>query len=481
MNLAIRIIALVAVAKAVELSQLQRPMTQAEAGAFDLYINTTSANNMLQTFVPILGYFMLNDHDFNVSYHSGGFFYKINIDDLHVDTVDFGDKIFEMEPGSDKLHLKMSGINASFHITGSVMLLDFIPLSFSAVNLTNISLEFKAVPVSGDDHVHWQLVESSSFSFGGISIKMANSFLQFLINKSAGLIVDMINAELPKLSKWIDAKVATLNTNIQKEGPYTFMVPAFGGLVNLTMTQSPDLSNHDLVRVYFDGLIARDNQSFASSSGLQTPPRLQHNNSEQFWFHERMVGSLINSMSDSIFPLTFSSDAIAAKIQDYFPTATGDLFVQLHAKTNSPYFIQLDSTRGVIVGETAQQSFTVKIVSNNSESTQVLASFDTELASDIDFKVDAFVVFAMVKDLKLHNTTGNSAPTSIVSDVLSIAATEFNDFMQDGWALANWNPRLGMLSGLLQQSMLTPAYFDHFMFGGFSLYADLPTSPMPEQ
>ena len=316
---AIKIAAIAAVAAAVELTQLQRPMTQAEAGAFDLYVNTTSVNNMLQTFVPILGYFMLNDHDFNLSYHSGGFFYSINLDDLHVDTVDFGDKIFEMEPGSDKLLLKMSGINASLHITGSVKLLDFIPLSFSAVNLTNISIEFEAVPIAGTDQVHWKLVESSNFTFGGVSVKMGNWFLQFLVNRSAGLIVNMINAELPKISKFIDSKVATLNANIQSGGPYTFMVPAFGSQVNLTMTHAPDLLEHDLVRIYFDGLFSRANESFATVSGFDTPPRLQHNNSEQFWFHESMVGSLINSLSDKIFPLTFDSEEIQAKIAQLYP------------------------------------------------------------------------------------------------------------------------------------------------------------------
>ena len=43
----LKIFALTAVACAVELSSLPHPLTQAQAGALDLYVNTTSVNNIL--------------------------------------------------------------------------------------------------------------------------------------------------------------------------------------------------------------------------------------------------------------------------------------------------------------------------------------------------------------------------------------------------------------------------------------------------
>lgn len=55
----IRLFALAAIASAVELTQLAQPLTAAQAGALDLYLNTTSISNIMQTFVPLLSSYML--------------------------------------------------------------------------------------------------------------------------------------------------------------------------------------------------------------------------------------------------------------------------------------------------------------------------------------------------------------------------------------------------------------------------------------
>jgi hypothetical protein len=108
------------------------------------------------------------------------------------------------------------------------------------------------------------------------------------------------------------------------------------------------------------------------------------------------------------------------------------------------------------------------------------------LAVDMDFKIDAFVVFPAFKNMTLGGFTVKvdniGLPTNygdLVGEVLTTAKTDFNAAFASGWALANLDPSFGMIGGLLQKFILTPTYMDHFMFTGFSMYADFPTTPAP--
>lgn len=166
---AIKIIALTAVASAVELTSLPKPLTASQAGALEMYVNTTSINNMIQVFVPILSYYMLNNKTFNVDYHSKSFFYDLNLDSMHINTVEgFTTKKFEMMPGTDKLNCKLGGIDADLDLNGSLELLKFIPMSATGLSVKNMSIEFTLESVAADDKVHWKIVDSSVFHFGSI-------------------------------------------------------------------------------------------------------------------------------------------------------------------------------------------------------------------------------------------------------------------------------------------------------------------------
>lgn len=139
----IKLVALTAVASAVELTSLPKPLTAAQAGALELYFNTTSINNMLQSFIPILSYYVLQNQTFNVDYHSKSFFYKLDLDSVHVDQVTgFTEKTFEMEPGTDILHCKIGGIDVDVELNGDLKLLEFIPMTATGLHLTNLQIEF---------------------------------------------------------------------------------------------------------------------------------------------------------------------------------------------------------------------------------------------------------------------------------------------------------------------------------------------------
>lgn len=105
---------------------------------------------------------------------------------------------------------------------------------------------------------------------------MKNKFLQKVVDTFSGLITKIVKSELPKASKALDTVVKNLNAEIKNEGPLSFLVPAFGlgNSINLTMTQAPDLSTQDQVRIFFDGLIEHDNSTYTNTEGIVTPQRL---------------------------------------------------------------------------------------------------------------------------------------------------------------------------------------------------------------
>jgi hypothetical protein len=64
-----------------------------------------------------------------------------------------------------------------------------------------------------------------------------------------------------------------------------------------------------------------------------------------------------------------------------------------------------------------------------------------------------------------------------------IANDYFNDFNAkwvNGWSITNIDPSLGMLTGLLKNTTLTPYVEDNWFYGGFSMQADIPTLRTPE-
>ena len=138
----LKIMALAAVATAIEVTQLTHPLTASQAGALDLYLNTTSINNMIQPFVPILSYFVLNNSTWNIDYHSKSLLYNLDLNDIHFITVDgWTEKSFEMIPGSERLRIKLGGIDAQVEVNGNMRLLYAIPLKVTQVNVTGASIE----------------------------------------------------------------------------------------------------------------------------------------------------------------------------------------------------------------------------------------------------------------------------------------------------------------------------------------------------
>lgn len=80
--------------------------------------------------------------------------------------------------------------------------------------------------------------------------------------------------------------------------------------------------------------------------------------------------------------------------------------------------------------------------------------------------------FAKVDNIGMYAHDYNKLFTSVLKNTAVDLNTKWNE---DGWAIANINPTIGMIGGLLQQFTVSPSKADNFVLIGWSMYADMPT------
>jgi len=493
MYTAFKLMAMTAVASAVDLMSLERPLTQVQAGAMDLYLNATSIQNLMQIFVPITAATAINNQTFKVGYKASSIFYTLDIESVYVDHMDFtGDKIFEIEPNTNIVHVKFTGVNVATLVTGSMKLIHLIPMDASGVDVNGLTVDVTLEPINAADGVHWALKDTTFFHMDSMAIKMKNSFLQELVKLSQSLITKMVNAELPNLGKIIQKQVDKLNAALKAEetSPLAFAVPLFdNAALNLTMTASPDLSTQGLIKVYFNGLILENGKARESIGGIPVPPRIEHFLSEQFWFHQSMLNSLMQVADDHIFPLDITSPGITAQLKQVFPELVAhygkDMTLKLivRAETKSEW-LTIDSKQGFKIGG-QDVIFTFDLMCSNAQIKEELAaSIAMNVNAVTQTNIYAFNVFPMIGDVSVtgaYVVKDNIGMYShdynaLFTSVLQNAATDINtQYNTDGWSLANIDPTIGMLAGLLQQFTVSPMKSDQFLMLGWSMYADMPT------
>ena len=259
---------------------------EASPGALSMSLNSTSINNIMTTFVPIMAYFVLNNHTFEINEHYSGKGYELDLESIHIiEAKGFTVKKFENIPGTDLIHVKVGGVDISTTVDAELKALYFIPFEASAVNITNATVEFTLESTS-DDGVHWGIKENTTITVGKVDIVMKNKFLNWLVKQSSSIINKIIADNLPKVSAVIDAEVEKIDEMLAQEGPYTFDVPILGKTypLNLTLTSAPKIGD-DLIQIYFDGLFnlaenVTDKDNFPEEVNHEWPTRFEHSHSE---------------------------------------------------------------------------------------------------------------------------------------------------------------------------------------------------------
>jgi hypothetical protein len=84
---------------------------------------------------------MINNKTLPVNYVETGWFYKLAIESIHINTFDgFQQKEVVFLPNSNTVRILFSGINVNMDIEGSVYALHVVPFHTSKCNITNITV-----------------------------------------------------------------------------------------------------------------------------------------------------------------------------------------------------------------------------------------------------------------------------------------------------------------------------------------------------
>jgi hypothetical protein len=111
-------------------------------GAISASVSVPSLNNIANVFVPILSYYMINNKTIDVNYVETALAYKLEIDQIHIDTFDgFTQKSVAFIPGTNTVRVLFSGININMDIMGSIYALHIIPFHTSHANITNVTVQ----------------------------------------------------------------------------------------------------------------------------------------------------------------------------------------------------------------------------------------------------------------------------------------------------------------------------------------------------
>jgi len=100
-----------------------------------------------------------------------------------------------------------------------------------------------------------------------------------------------------------------------------------------------------------------------------------------------------------------------------------------------------------------------------------------------NFTMKDFVFFPKVDNMLVHNTKVKRAHVKIPAEDLNKVVKKtlqgqvdaFNEKFVKGWSIAEIDPQLAMITGLIKNSTMTPYLKDNWLYGGFVMQADLPT------
>ena len=109
----------------------------------------------MATFIPILAYYGLNNKTIELDIEDKARLYKFSLSKIHLIKVSgLTTKVFEELPGTDKIHVKIGGINILMDIDAELDALYFIPFKASRLNITNLDIDV-TIESTSNDQVHW--------------------------------------------------------------------------------------------------------------------------------------------------------------------------------------------------------------------------------------------------------------------------------------------------------------------------------------
>lgn len=157
--------------------------------------------------------------------------------------------------------------------------------------------------------------------------------------------------------------------------------------------------------------------------------------------------------------------------------------------SGSEKVVTFDMKNSATIGKGATSTVEL-VVSNSTNVNQTALTFSSKVIMESPTYMTNFVFYPSIEriaaaDTKLtQNAIGLNLNATALSAtfqaVLNDAAHDFNVNYKMGWPMANLDPRLGMITGLLKNATLSTSVTDHYMMMGLEMQADLPTAVAPE-
>jgi hypothetical protein len=76
-----------------------------------------------------------------LNYHQGGFGYSIDVNSIHINTLNINDKYIKVLPDSRKVRLYLSNIDIDSTLDGKMNMIGFITLNAAALKLKNLTIQ----------------------------------------------------------------------------------------------------------------------------------------------------------------------------------------------------------------------------------------------------------------------------------------------------------------------------------------------------
>ena len=204
-----------------------------------------------------------------------------------------------------------------------------------------------------------------------------------------------------------------------------------------------------------------------------------------------MVNSVIDIVSDSMFPMKLENADISTQVKQIFPEiakkygADAELSFNVNLETNNGKSITFDTHKGVVLGDNTPLTLSLDVLCSNAETNNDVAlQFTMNLEGHFNMSIFNFILFPMINQVEILNSalvTDNIGMyahnyNALFTGVLHNQANDINiKYAKNGFPLAMVNPVFGLLGGLLKDFTVTPYLSENYLYMGWSMYADLVT------
>jgi hypothetical protein len=188
---------------------------------------------------------------------------------------------------------------------------------------------------------------------------------------------------------------------------------------------------------------------------------------------------------ERIFPKTFSNASLVSLIKTALPEivekygadANVSLVANLSNPVMNPFSLKMD--QGIIYNSPFKASLVCTLPDGRQES----ADFGLNFTGLLNFTMSEFVLYPTILSFEASHVVikkdqiglASHDFTALFNQLIAKYSQNFNSQYSEGWPLTNISPEIGMLGGLLRNATITPYVSDGWMYGGFSMQADLPS------